>query len=102
MKRLMDMERGGHEGSGARKIDTGGTNPKTMDYVRLYKDALREGVEEIAREEHVGIWEASKFTLDEVTLMLKSPEIYEGNDIPNEVELVRLKKILSARKVIQQ
>jgi hypothetical protein len=98
MKMLMDMERGRSEvGGGSRELDQ-----KKTDFVRLYNNTSREEVEEIARLEDVGMLKASNYKLDDINLMLSNPGIYDGVDIPNENELVRLKKILSARKVIEQ
>lgn len=104
MKILMDMERG--PGGGAPQhanVEQGGLiSPEKIDYVTMYKGAPRSEVEKIASLDSAGGRDPNQYTLNEVQTMIASPNLYQGVDIPNKEELVLLKKILSARKALEQ
>ena len=96
----MNME--GSQGVNGNVKPTTENAPVNLNFIGIYSNAPRQEVEEIAKKEKVGIWVTDSFTLENVSMMITNPTLFAGTEIPSKDELIELKKVLSARRVIAQ
>lgn len=78
-----------------------------FDFLSAYRNVPIEQekiLEEIAFEENVGSWIVNKFSLEHVNWMITNPGLFKGkeDEVPEYEDLIKLKKILSARLVLEE
>ena len=78
-----------------------------FDFLSAYRNVPIEQekiLEEIAFEENVGLHVVSGFSLEEVNWMITNPGLFKGKEeeVPEYDDLIKLKKILSARLVLEE